>query len=257
MTENIESIRPHAVAVGGIFSAVVNAVKHPLIGLLLLPLAVVFPNIAANLYYTEFSKQNYATLKKFREIFSIRIFLITQLVYFSFLYVMYKCISSKAELYLEIYKEKALNNQVLQIATPEQIEYARNMSYLFGISAICIFVLTVLIATFSFICTAKHIDPLNNISKLKLTLEAFMKNFHLYILIFVLFYVLAMIIENRFAYYKIMYLESVILKKDGAFDPVYVYLFIRIYILYILYYILNLLSLRSVSGKDAENNLNK
>ena len=67
MTENIKSIRPHAVAVGGIFSAVVNAVKHPLIGLLLLPLAVVFPNIAANLYYTEFSKQNYATLKKFRE----------------------------------------------------------------------------------------------------------------------------------------------------------------------------------------------
>ena len=70
MTENIKSIRPHAVAVGGIFSAVVNAVKHPLIGLLLLPLAVFFPNIAANLYYTEFSKQNYATLKKFREIFS-------------------------------------------------------------------------------------------------------------------------------------------------------------------------------------------
>lgn len=257
MTEKIESIRPHAVAVGGIFSSVINAVKHPLIGILLLPLAVVFPNLASNLYYTEFSKQNYAKIKKFREIFSIRIFLVTQAVYFSFLYVLYKCISSKAEQYLEIYKEKALNNQVLQIATPEQIEYARNMSFLFGVSAIAVFVLTVILATFSFISILKHEDFQNTIGKVKMTLEAFVKNLHLYILIFILFYVLAMIIENSFAYYKIMYLEAVILKKDGAFNPVNVYLFIRVYILYILYYVLNLLALRSVSERDTAISLTK
>lgn len=251
MTENIESIRPHAVAVGGIFSAVLKAVMHPLIGILLLPLAVVFPNLAANLYYTEFSKQNIVDKKSFVEIFCLKVFVYTQIMYFAILYAVYKCVSYKAEQYLQIYKEKALNNQVLQIATPEQIEYARNMSTLFGISAVIVFALVVLIATYSCICELKA-DNKSNLLSIKLTLVAVAKNLHLYILIFVLFYVLAMIIENSFAHYKIMYLESVILKKEGAFDPVYVYLFVRIYVLYILFYVLNLVSLRSVNSKDSQ-----
>jgi hypothetical protein len=250
MTENIETIRPHAVAVGGIFSAALNALKHPLMGILLLPLAIVFPNLASNLYYIEFSKQNIVEKKNFREIFSAKIFLCTQCVYFIILYILYNFVSYKAEQYLESYKEKALNNQVLQIATPEQIEYARSMSVLFGISAIVIFCLVVLMATYSSIKAIKQDNIHNNLLCVKMTLAAFAKNLHLYILIFVLFYVLAMIIENSFAHYKLMYLESVILKKEGAFDPVFIYLFIRIYIMYILLYVLNLLSLRSVNSKD-------
>ena len=250
MTENIESIRPHAVAVGGIFSAVLKAVKQPILGIALLPLAILFPNLASNLYYLEFSKQNSGNKKSLGEIFSFKTFLCIQVLYCAVLYALYSLISVKAEQYLKEYTDKALTNPVLQIATPEQSEYARHMSYLFGISAAVFFVLVIVMATLS------HINALNckeipNIKcSIKLTLFAILKNLHVYILIFILLYVLVMIIENSFAHYKLMYLEAVILKKDDAFNPVYVFLIARIYVLYILYYVLNLLTLKSVGGND-------
>lgn len=251
MTENHESIRPHAVAVGGIFLAVLKAVKRPLVGIALLPFAVLFPNLASNLYYLEFSKQNIVERKRLRDIFCLRNFIWIQMIYFIFLYVIYETVSIKAQKYLAVYTEKALNNKVLQIATPEQIEYARNMSFLFSMVAITLFVIVILMATYSFICSLNDRDNLYYAETLKNTVFAVLKNLHLYILIFVLFYVLAMIVENSFAHYKMIYLESVILNKEGTFNPVYVYLFIRIYILYILYYVLHMIALRSVNDTDS------
>lgn len=252
MTENIESIRPHAVAVGGIFSAVLKAVKQPVLGIAMLPLAILFPNLASNLYYLEFSKQNSEHKKSLGEIFSFKVFLCIQILYCAVIYALYNLISFKAEQYLNEYTEKALNNQVLQIATPEQIEYARHMSYIFGISAAVFFVLVIVMATLSHINALKCKEITNISHSIKVTLVAVMKNLHVYMLIFVLLYVLVMIIENSFAHYKLMYLESVILKKDDAFNPVYVFLFVRIYVLYILYYVLNVLTLKSVSRNDSK-----
>ena len=251
MTENIKSIRPHAVAVGGIFSAVLKAVKQPILGIALLPLAILLPNLASNLYYLEFYKQKSEQRKSLGEIFSLKNFLYIQILYSAVIYAIYSLVSFKAEQYLNEYTAKALNNQVLQIATPEQIEYARHMSYLFGISAAIFFVLVIVMATVSHINSLNCNEIPNNHCSIKLTLFAILKNLHVYILIFILLYVLAMIIENSFAHYKLMYLESVILKKYDAFNPVYVFLFVRIYVLYILYYVLNLLSLKSVSFDDS------
>lgn len=240
MVKKQSSVRPQRVNAGGIFAAIVKGAIQPLSGLILVPLMFFIPSLAASVYYHVFKRQDQRVLNFRKGLnFDFGYTLLTEAIYVFLVYLLYRVFETKYLEYLEIYKNKAINNKVLQIATPEQLEYSHSMNTLICILAVCLIVILLFIIAFTFIHESDPDGSLSLKDKLSLILKSFWLNFPVYLIFTVVLIYIFSVIETYFSRYKLLYIEAVILRTDG-FDPTYPFLAARYLIISTAVYALNL-----------------
>lgn len=253
MTKKAEyAIRPHRVNVGGVFIAALKGALQPLSAAVLVPLFLLAPALGAAIYYHVFSKQDLkiCSFKKgFLRSTDFKSVLLGELLYLVSLYAVVKAAVYKIQEYFEIYKEKALENKVLQLGTPEQLEYAQNTKQIIYLGAAAVFIVMVLVITNTMIkCFQKDRATINT-SSFKDAFAATGLNAVSYALLFVLSGFLFSVLEVYFARYKLMYLQGYILGTD-AFDPSVIFLILRIYLLHICFFAVSLTAYASIGLKE-------
>ncbi|MGN1281413.1 MAG: hypothetical protein ACI4UM_05870 [Succinivibrio sp.] len=243
MVEKNNAVRPQKVNAGGIFAAIVKGAIQPLSGLILVPLMFLVPSLAASVYYHVFKRQDQRVLNFKRGFsFDLGYILVSELIYIAFVYLFYRIFEVKYHEYLEIYKEKALNNKVLQIATPEQLEYSHSMNTLICILSVCLIVVLLFIIAYTFIheSETENIDRVLGFKgRITAILKALWINLPVYLIFTVLLIYIFAVIETYFSRYKLLYIEAVILRTDG-FDPTYPFLLARYLVISTAVYSLNL-----------------
>lgn len=244
MTENTnQAIRPHRVNAGGIFIALTKGAIQPLFAVLIVPFALLIPSLVSSFYFHVFSKQNFkisAFKPGFTKSLDIKAVILSEIIYLASLYGMFRYVAYKTAIYLEIYKAKALNNQVIQIATPEQIEYAHSLTTMYAICGLFVFVLFVLIASFTFRkCYEKEHCVALKQTFISTTVKAIFKNLPSYILFYIGLCFVFIVIETYFARFKIIFIEARILNQE-AFDPMIYFVLLRVFVLHISIYCINL-----------------
>lgn len=238
-----QAIRPHRVNAGGILIALIKGAIQPLFAVLIVPFALLIPSLVSSFYFHVFSKQNFR-ISSFKSGFfkslDFKAVVISEIVYLATLYSMYEFIAYKTAIYLEIYKSKALEHKVIQIATPEQIEYAHSLTTMYAICGLFVFALFVLIASYTFTKSyQKEKAVVLKQSFVKTTVMAIFKNLPSYIFFYIALCFAFIVIETYFARFKIIFIEARILNQE-AFDPMISFVLLRVFVLHISIYCINL-----------------
>ncbi len=124
---------------------------------------------------------------------------------------------------MAIYEEAAKSHQVLQIGTPEQLEFSRKVTQAIAYCGLA------LVLIFS-ILTSIAMATANNKNAVTAGLKAFLVNLPGYIVLAVITIVAFAIIEKYFAILKLRFIEASIMNKE-EFDPFWPFMILRLYAL--------------------------
>ncbi len=149
-------------------------------------------------------------------------------------------VTSASAVALNEYMAKAKENPVLQIATPEQIAYANNMTAIFTIGILVLMVAMLLcftITTVSVLCM-----PAVGLR----VLMVIIKNLPGFAMILALFYGVVMIMERYYAHFRVIAVEAMI-RGTSYFDPSITFIVLRLYVAQALVLTLVLMVLMSLN----------
>ena len=140
------------------------------------------------------------------------------------LYIAYRFIDYRTEVLLDIYRSSVQGQQVLQIATPEQLQYANSLTQTYCYVAYVLLLALSLIFTLSMSFKTQLPNAAGS------ALKGFFSNLPGYLVIITVMIVSFTILERYFAYYKLQAIESIVLDKKEFFDPAWPFLILRIYL---------------------------
>lgn len=143
--------------------------------------------------------------------------------YYMTLVAVYFAVSNASYKAMQIYMEAARKNQVLQIATPEQLTYANHMTTIFTIAGVIIIFALVLCFALTFI----RLLPYKKIAATCLLLV--LKNLPGLALLTAIFYAMILLIERYYAHFRIIAVEAMIRGVD-YFDPTLPFIILRLYV---------------------------
>jgi hypothetical protein len=254
--QNTIAIRPHFINAGGIFKAMLKGAIQPLSCVLLVPFSLLFPSLVSAYLYHVFKNQN-GKILSFKqglfESFDLKAVVASEIAYIIFIFALFKFYIYKAAEYLEVYKVKASVNKVLQIGTPEQIEYSHNLTTLICYLSIAVIVFNFVVYAYTMIKCHDLSSIETTVNPLKTAFRTVKINFIGYLLALITVIFVFCVIETYYARLKLMYLEAYILKTDG-FDPTVAFLAIRFLVIHMFVYGLNLFTYDAlglnVKGKD-------
>ncbi len=125
---------------------------------------------------------------------------------------------------MAIYEEAAKSHQVLQIGTPEQLEFSRQVTQSIAYCGLA------LVLIFSILISIAMAAAAGSKNALKAGFKAWGVNLPGYIVLAVITIVVFAVIEKYFAILKLRFLEASIMNKE-AFDPFLVFMLLRLYAL--------------------------
>ena len=125
---------------------------------------------------------------------------------------------------MAIYEEAAKSHQVLQIGTPEQLEFSRQITQSIAYCGLA------LVLIFSILISIAMAAAAGSKNALKAGFKAWGVNLPGYIVLAVITIVVFAVIEKYFAILKLRFLEASIMNKE-AFDPFFVFMLLRLYAL--------------------------
>jgi hypothetical protein len=135
----------------------------------------------------------------------------------------YEAISWRTGVLAQRYAEAAMAHKVLQIATPEQLEYSQALLTMYAAAALLLMLIFSLIVLWSLAATLNLRAPFAH------ALRAFGANAPGYLLLAALAVCVFGIIEKEFAVLKLSYLEGYILGQE-RFNPTWPFLALRIWL---------------------------
>lgn len=152
------------------------------------------------------------------------IMLMLTLVWYLAIAVAFFYIDIKSNQAMAIYEEAAKSHQVLQIGTPEQLEFSRQVTQSIAYCGLA------LVLIFSILVSVAMAVSASNKNAIGAGLKAWVVNLPGYIVLAVITIVVFAIIEKYFAILKLRFLEASIMNKE-EFDPFWAFILLRIYAL--------------------------
>ena len=149
-------------------------------------------------------------------------------------------VTSASVVALNEYMAKAKENPVLQIATPEQIAYANNMTAIFTIGILVLMVAMLLCFTITTVSVLRL--PAMGLR----VLMVIIKNLPGFAMILALFYGVVMIMERYYAHFRVVAVEAMI-RGTSYFDPSLTFIVLRLYVAQALVLTLVLMVLMSLN----------
>lgn len=143
--------------------------------------------------------------------------------YYFVLVALYFGVSNASYRAMQIYMEAARKHKVLQIATPEQMTYANQMSTIFTIAGIVLIVALVVCFALTFI----RLLPFKNVAASCGSLV--LKNLPGLAMLTALFYAIILIMERYYAHFRIIAVEAMI-RGVEYFDPALPFMVLRLYV---------------------------
>ncbi len=125
------------------------------------------------------------------------------------------------------YIDIATSHKVLQIATPEQIEYANSVMVIWTLAGATM----VFMALICFVFTLMLV--LNYENKAKAAAALILKNLPGFMVIGAIFYAIVVIVERYYAHFRVISVEAMI-RDVEYFDPTVPFILLRLYISHVL-----------------------
>ncbi|MGN0902794.1 MAG: hypothetical protein ACI4M9_05860 [Succinivibrio sp.] len=244
---NTESKAPRRADAGFVFKALLKSALQPLSAAITVPLMLLAPGAAASfiLHALRHQSGKYLALKGgFKKCFDLREFFLLEIFYLFTVFLLFKTFIYKAEIYLKEYENKALNHHVLQLGTPEQLEYAHNLGSLFFILGLFLYFALVILLHRYYMQIRYKEDGIIAPPSFKVVLKGVFVNLDYYLVIYLATAVIISMVEGYFARYKLIYLQGWILGED-TFNPAILFIIIRLFILHLTVCTTAIVSLRS------------
>lgn len=227
----------HSSGVGGPFYSMLAGLtgyaKHqkmsvitPILAPITLLVCVLSPTLYAWFFYRGCVLKQ-AIIKPYRSLFdefrsSLGMLLMGSLFWWICLVGAYFIVTYRMDVMLIAYEDAARAHQVLQIGTPEQLEYSKGVTQTLSIAGLVLLLMLYLIMNVTFAFFHGLQDPI------LAALKAFAVNLPGYLLLAVVAVVVFAVIERYFAVLKLRYLEAYILERE-EFDPAIAFIILRLY----------------------------
>lgn len=164
---------------------------------------------------------------------------LSELVYLGAGYGILQTASSLADKAMERYAQAASEHEVLQIATPEQLEFASSVTFYSSVAGLLIVVLMLVLMALTL---GRGIDKARGAA---LARQAVLYNLPGFMLILALFWAAFLMIERYFAHFKMIAVEAMLTGAE-YFNPAVPFLLLRSYAVSVLFITLCLMLMMSL-----------
>ncbi len=197
----------------------------PLFAPLFLLLTLICPPLLALVVFRSFEKKrgiNVVTLfERFKE--HAPYYLLATVLWWAFIYFGVQLMIWRQGILFEIYAEKARAHRVLQLATPEQLEYSRGLMLMFSIAGALF--LAALAVIFNYVIS----KTMHQKQALIFALKGFLVNAPGYLLLIAVALCVFTMTERYYATLVMRNLEAIINGTDG-FNPGLLFIVIRLWL---------------------------
>ncbi len=195
----------------------------PLVSLVTVPFVALFPGLYALLLVRSAEQRRGLLGFSFNDRIHAfaRELLAAQALWWLFLYGLGLIIDHRTQIIVATFERKARAHQVLQLATPEQLELNHSMMVLLGLCAAAF-----LLGLYLMLSYFMHLSTRGG-SPLRFALRSLLSNLPLIALIAGLTVLTLIIIERHYAHFRLQAFEAYVMGQE-AFDPTMPFLLIRL-----------------------------